>query len=75
MQHLWQVLFHLFCKDDAIVAFSDVVQLLKEAGSPLVQQAHHICADAWEAPQKDSKLPAAPKVTSTKSSDAKQDQC
>lgn len=57
-QHLWQVLGHLLGKEDAVVAFAHVVQLLKEAGCPLVQQAHHICADAGEPPQEHSKLPA-----------------
>ena len=34
--HLWQVLLHLLGKEGAIVALAHIVQLLKEASSPLV---------------------------------------
>lgn len=59
-RHLWQVSCHLLGKQNAIVAFAHIVQLLKEAGCPLVQQPHHVCTDAGKAPQKHSKLPAQP---------------
>ena len=59
VSYLRKVLLHLFSKLGGIVALPHIVQLLKEAGCPLIQQTHHVCLDVWETPQKYSKLPAS----------------
>lgn len=59
MSYLRKVLLHLFSKLGGIVALPHVVQLLKEAGRPLIQQPHHVCLDAREPPQEHGKFPAS----------------
>ena len=62
MSYLRKFLLHLFGKLGGIVALPYVVQLLKEAGRPLIQQAHHVCLDVWEPPQKHGELPASCRI-------------
>ena len=57
VSYLRKVLLHLFSKLGGIVTLPHIVQLLKEAGCPLIQQTYHICLDVREPPQKHSKLP------------------
>ncbi len=58
VSYLWKILLHLFSELGSIVALPHIVQLLKEAGRPLIQQTHHVCLDVWEPPQKHGKFPA-----------------
>lgn len=57
VSYLRKVLLHLFSKSGGIVALPHIVQLLKEAGRPLIQQTHHVCLDVRKPPQKHGKLP------------------
>lgn len=57
VSHLRKVLLHLFSKLGGIVALPHVIQLLKEAGCPLIQQTYHVCLDVREPPQKHGKFP------------------
>ena len=55
---LRELLGHVVCKSDAIVALLHIVQLLKEAAGPLVYQCREVCPDLRKSPQEHSNSPA-----------------